>query len=289
MTEEENQLGTALRRWRDRLAPADVGLLATGGRRAAGLRREELAALAGLSMDYLVRLEQGRASRPSEQVAAALARALHLEASERDHLYRLAHLPLPGAGRISTHIPPSVQRLLAALTREALGVFAADWTLITCTGLWATLFGEPAQPPADQRNLVLETFFPELVSGRLPRSEHGREALEAALVADLRTTQGIFPDDPRLRGLIQECITRSPHFAQLWSQGVAGSLGHDRKTVDHPSVGDITLDCDILTVPGSDLRIVAYTAAAGTPAAEQLDFLRVTATRAPLASRPGNP
>ncbi|MCX4816474.1 helix-turn-helix transcriptional regulator [Streptomyces sp. NBC_01239] len=289
MTEEENQLGTALRRWRDRLAPSDVGLLATGGRRAAGLRREELAALAGLSMDYLVRLEQGRASRPSEQVAAALARALHLEASERDHLYRLAHLPLPGAGRISTHIPPSVQRLLAALTREALGVFAADWTLITCTGLWATLFGEPAQPPADQRNLVLETFFPELVSGRLPRSEHGREALEAALVADLRTAQGTFPDDPRLRGLIQECITRSPHFAQLWSQGVAGSLGHDRKTVDHPSVGDITLDCDILTVPGSDLRIVAYTAAAGTPAAEQLDFLRVTATRAPLASRPGNP
>ncbi|MGR3875372.1 helix-turn-helix domain-containing protein [Streptomyces graminifolii] len=289
MTEEENQLGTALRRWRDRLAPADVGLPATGGRRAAGLRREELAALAGLSMDYLVRMEQGRASRPSEQVAAALARALHLEASERDHLYRLAHLPLPGAGRISTHIPPSVQRLLAALTREALGVFAADWTLITCTGLWATLFGEPAQPPADQRNLVLETFFPELVSGRLPRSEQGREALEAALVADLRTTQGTFPDDPRLRALIQECITRSPRFAQLWSRGVAGSLGHDRKTVAHPAVGDITLDCDILTVPGSDLRIVAYTAAAGTPAAEQLDFLRVTATRAPLASRPGNP
>ncbi|MGW6007808.1 helix-turn-helix domain-containing protein [Streptomyces sp. NPDC055210] len=284
MTEEQNQLGTALRRWRDRLAPADVGLPATGRRRATGLRREELAALAGLSVDYLVRLEQGRASRPSEQVAAALARALHLEVSERDHLYRLAHLPLPGSGRISTHIPPSVQRLLAALTDQALGVFAADWTLITCTGLWAALFGEPVQPPADQRNLVLETFLPTPVSGPLPRSERGREALEAALVADLRTAQGTFPDDPRLRGLIQECTTRSPRFAELWSQGVAGALGHDRKTVTHPSVGDITLDCDILTVPGSDLRIVAYTAATGTPSAEQLDFLRVTATRAPLVS-----
>lgn len=287
MTEEQNQLGTALRRWRDRLGPADVGLPSTGGRRAAGLRREELAALAGLSVDYLVRLEQGRASRPSEQVAAALARALHLEASERDHLYRLAHLPLPRSGHISTHIPPSVQRLLAALTDQALGVFAADWTLITCTGLWAALFGEPAQPPADRRNLVRETFLPELVSGPPPRSERGRESLEAALVADLRTTQGTFPDDPRLRGLIQECATRSPRFAQLWAQGVAGALGHDRKTVAHPSVGDITLDCDILTVPGSDLRIVAYTAAAGTPSAEQLDFLRVTATRA-LVSRAGN-
>ncbi|MFD7933614.1 helix-turn-helix transcriptional regulator [Streptomyces sp. NPDC059755] len=282
MTEEQNQLGTALRRWRDRLAPADVGLPAMGRRRAAGLRREELAALAGLSVDYLVRLEQGRASRPSEQVAAALGRALHLEASERDHLYRLAHLPLPGSGRISTHIPPSVQRLLAALAGQALAVFAADWTLITCTPLWSSLFGEPAPSPADRRNLVLETFLPEFTSGRLPRSERGREALEAALVADLRTAQGTFPDDPRLRGLIQECTARSPRFAQLWSQGVAGALGHDRKTVSHPAVGDITLDCDILTVPGSDLRIVAYTVAAGTPAAEQLDFLRVTATRAPL-------
>lgn len=238
-------------------------------------------------MDYLVRLEQGRASRPSEQVAVALARALHLEASERDHLYRLAHLPLPGSGRISTHIPPSVQRLLAALTDQALGVFAADWTLITCTGLWAALFGEPSQPPADQRNLVRETFLPELVSDRQPRSERGREALEAALVADLRTAQGTFPDDPRLRRLIQECTTHSPRFAQLWSQGAAGSLGHDRKTVTHPVVGHITLDCDILTVPGSDLRIVAYTAAAGTPSAEQLDFLRVTATRSPV-TRAGN-
>ena len=282
MTEEQNQLGTALRRWRDRLAPADVGLPATGKRRAAGLRREELAALAGVSVDYLVRMEQGRASRPSEQVAAALARALHLEASERDHLYRLAHLPLPGSGRISTHIPPSVQRLLAALTREALAVFAADWTLITCTGLWASLFGECEQLPADRRNLVRDTFLPESASERRIRSERGQEALEAALVADLRTARGTFPDDPRLRELIRDCTARSPRFAQLWSQGVAGALGHDRKTITHPVIGDITLDCDILTVPGSDLRIVAYTAAAGTPSAQQLDFLRVTAARAPL-------
>ncbi|MFF9483737.1 helix-turn-helix transcriptional regulator [Streptomyces sp. NPDC014676] len=287
MTEERNQLGTALRRWRDRLAPADVGLPATGRRRARGLRREELAALAGLSVDYLVRLEQGRATRPSEQVAAALGRALQLEASERDHLHRLAHLPLPGPGRISDHIPPSVQRLLAALTGQALAVFAADWTLITCTPLWATLFGEPGHIPADRRNLVLDTFLPESGSpGRRPRSERGREAMEAALVADLRTAQGTFPDDPRLRALIQECTARSPRFARLWARGAAGALGHDRKTVTHPVVGDVTLDCDILTVPGSDLRIVAYTAAAGTPSAEQLDFLKVTAARAPLGHGP---
>ena len=284
MAEEQNQLGTALRRWRDRLAPADVGLPTAGGRRAAGLRREELAALAGLSVDYLVRLEQGRATRPSEQVAAALARALHLEAAERDHLYRLAHLPLPGSERISTHIPPGVQRLIARFADQALAVFTADWTLITWTPLWAALFEDPTRIPANRRNLVLDTFLPDFTLGRRPRSGRGQEAMEAALVADIRAAQGTFPDDPRLRGLIRECTTRSPRFAQLWSQGVAGALGHDSKTITHPLVGDVTLDCDILTVPGADLRIIAYTAAAGTPSAEQLDFLRVTATR---AGRPG--
>ncbi|MFD7662111.1 helix-turn-helix domain-containing protein [Streptomyces sp. NPDC059788] len=214
MTKERNQLGTALRRWRDRLAPAYVGLPATGRRRAAGLRREELAALAGLPVDYLVRLEQGRATRPSEQVAEALARALHLEASERQHLYRLARLPLPGTGRVSTHIPPSVQRLLAALADQALAVFAADWTLITWTPLWSSLLGDPVRIPADRRNLVLDTFLPEPVPGRWPvRPEGGRGAMEAGLVADLRAAQGTFPDDPRLHELIHECRTRSARFA----------------------------------------------------------------------------
>ncbi|WP_242432635.1 hypothetical protein [Streptomyces sp. Root1310] len=148
--------------------------------------------------------------------------------------------------------------------------------------------GSVLRAGCNPRSLDPAAPVPSQTPDRLPRSERGREALEAALVADLRTAQGTFPDDPRLRGLIQECTTRSPRFAQLWSQGVAGALGHDRKTVSHPSVGDITLDCDILTVPGSDLRIVAYTAAAGTPSAEQLAFLRVTATRAPLVSHVGN-
>ncbi|MFF3485735.1 helix-turn-helix domain-containing protein [Streptomyces sp. NPDC002701] len=288
MTRESNQLGTALRRWRDRLAPADAGLPSTGIRRTAGLRREELATLAGLSVDYLVRLEQGRASRPSEQVAAALARALHLEASERDHLYRLAHLPLPGAGHVATHVPPSVQRLIAALTDQAVAVFAADWTLITWTPLWSSLVGDPALLPADRRNLVLDTFLSDSPVGRWAvRAERGQDAMEAALVADLRATRGVFPDDPRLHALIQECTTRSERFARLWSQdAAAGVLGHDRKTVAHPLAGDITLDCDILTVPGSDLRIVAFTAAAGTRSARQLDFLKVSAIRAPFSAGP---
>ncbi|MDH2428800.1 helix-turn-helix transcriptional regulator [Sphaerisporangium sp. TRM90804] len=281
MTNERNPLGVALRRWRDRLAPADVGLPRTGGRRAAGLRREELATLAGLSVDYLVRLEQGRATRPSEQVAQALARALQLEAAERDHLYRLAHLPPPAPGRVSTHIPPSVQRLLAGLGDQPLAVFGADWTLLTWTPLWSALLGDPAQIPEGRRNLVLDTFLPPPTRGHWPvRSEGGQDGqgdLEAALVADLRTAEATYPDDPGLHQLIGECQAHSPRFAQLWSQGAVGQHLHAKKTIVHPLVGDVTLDCDVLTVPGADLKIIVYTAPAGSPPAEQLAFLRVTA------------
>ncbi|AOS61906.1 helix-turn-helix transcriptional regulator [Actinoalloteichus hymeniacidonis] len=285
MVIQDNPLGTALRRWRDRVSPLDVGLPVAGRRRAAGLRREELATLAGLSVDYLVRLEQGRAVRPSEQVAGALARALQLETSERDHLFRLAHLPLPGPERIATHIPPSVQRLIIALADQALAVFAADWTLISWTPLWGALIGNPEREPARRYNLVRDTFIHDESFGCVPfTTARGDAAKEAALVADLRATQGAFPNDPRLHALIEECRARSDRFAALWSQdATAGAMGHDRKTFAHPLAGDITLDSDILTVPGSDLRIIAFTTAAGTRAAAQLDFLRVGAVHTSFA------
>ncbi|WP_405792291.1 helix-turn-helix transcriptional regulator [Streptomyces sp. NBC_01506] len=232
-----------------------------------------------------MRLEQGRATRPSEQVVAALARSLHLETPERDHLYQLAHLPPPVPGRVSSHIPPGVQRLLAGLGDQPLAVFGADWALLTWTPLWSALLGDPARIPESRRNLVLDTFLPPAVPGHWPvRSERGRGAVEAALAADLRTARATHPDDPGLRRLVRECKTHSPRFAQLWSQGAVGSHLHDHKTITHPLVGDITLDCDVLTVPGADLKIVAYTTPAGTPAARKLDFLRVTAVNAPVGT-----
>jgi len=115
-----------IRAWRDRLSPRDVGLHAGSGRRAQGLRREELAALAGLSVDYVVRLEQGRATHPSGQVVSALGRALQLDDTERDHLHRLAGLLPPGAAEVPRHIPPSVQRLVTRLGETPVAVFSAS-------------------------------------------------------------------------------------------------------------------------------------------------------------------
>lgn len=124
-------------------APSTAGLPVARGRRAAGLRREELADLAGVSVDYIVRLEQGRATTPSASVVASLARALQLSAAERDHLYRLAQLVPPVDGAISDHLPPGVQRVLARLGDVAVAVFAADWQLVWWNRGWAALLGDP--------------------------------------------------------------------------------------------------------------------------------------------------
>lgn len=270
-----------LRAWRDRLSPADAGLSSMGARRAPGLRREELAALAGISVDYIVRLEQGRASSPSAQVVSALARALHLDLAERDHLYRSAGLLPPQTGQVSTHVPAGVQRLIARLGNLPLAVFAADWTLLLWTPLWEALVGDPLLLPPAERNLVHLTFLrtPEMAA-RSPiapiRSLAGDGPVEAALVADLRTASTAYPYDRRLQDLITAATAASPRFAQLWASGAVGSHASDRKTISHPQVGAITLDCDVLSVPGADLKVVAYTAAGGTSDADKLEFLRVT-------------
>lgn len=275
-------LGDVLRTWRDRLSPSDVGLPSRGSRRAAGLRREELAQLAGLSVDYVVRLEQGRALRPSAQVVGTLARALQLDESERDHLFRCAGLLPPRNTAVPTHVPPGVQRLVARLGDAPIAVFSADWTLISCSDLWCRLVGDPWSRPVAERNLARVTFLSGAVTPWPVRSERGAAYVEESLVADLRAVSGSYPDDRELAALVAQCRAESDRFAALWTAGVVRPHLSDRKTVEHPVVGTVTFDCDVLTVPGADLRIVVYTAPAGEPAAAALDFLQVSA----VASQP---
>ncbi|MGD0698472.1 MAG: helix-turn-helix transcriptional regulator [Trebonia sp.] len=137
MSADETSLGATIHAWRDRLTPAEVGLPAGRGRRTAGLRREELSELAGISVDYIVRLEQGRAATPSAQIVSALARALRLTRGERDHLYGLAGLRPPRDTAITDHIPPGMQRVLTRLGETPVAVFAADWRLIWWNRSWA--------------------------------------------------------------------------------------------------------------------------------------------------------
>lgn len=272
------EFGQAVHRWRDRVSPEAAGLPAGGHRRTAGLRREELALLAGISVDYITRLEQGRASNPSAQVVEALARALRLSATERAHLFRLAGLAPPGPETVPAYITPSVQRLLDRLTGTPVGVYDASWTLLVANPPYAALMGDPSGWRGNQRNAVWRHFL-----GPGTRARHTPQSLrafETALVADLRAAAGCYPADQQLRQLVAELRAHNDRFAKLWDSGTVGRHEAARKTIDHPHVGPLTLDCDVLTVAGSDLRIMIYTAEPGTEDADRLALLTVLGTQA---------
>ncbi len=278
MSGDELSLGPALRTWRERLAPEAAGRTPAHGRRAPGLRREDLADLAGLSVDYVVRLEQGRATNPSAQVAGALARALQLSRHERDHLFRLAGLQPPSSTIVSDHLPPGLQRILARLGDSPAAVFAADWQLVSWNAGWSALLGDPTAIPVAARNLVRTRFTSATECQPLagwPVISNDPGATDRALVADLRRASGRYPDDPRLADLITEMLRDSPRFAELWREGVVAGHAEDRKTIHHPAVGPITIDCDVLVDSDTDLKIIIYTAIPGSEDAGRLELAMV--------------
>ncbi|GAB3898845.1 helix-turn-helix transcriptional regulator [Kibdelosporangium lantanae] len=262
-------------------------------RRAAGLRREELADLAGVSVDYVMRLEQGRATTPSAPVVASLARALQLSTTERDHLYRLAHLATPAGDSISDHIPPGVHRVLTRLGDVAVAVFAADWQLIWWNRCWAALLGDPSAAPPRLRNFARDRFPVDTGPARLARwpvTELDSDATDAAVVSDLRRATGRFPHDTRLAELIRVLTTGNQRFAELWATGSVTTHREDHKTIEHPTVGPITVDCDVLTDGDHELKIVIMTAEPGSADEPKLRLAEiagppVTATSSRARSR----
>jgi hypothetical protein len=183
-----------------------------------------------------------------------------------------------------------VQRMLARLGEFPAGVFSADWTLLSWTPAWSVLIGDPSARTHDERNLARAVFATgpsRLASWPVLQDD---DALKLALVSDLRTALVDYPRDRGLTGLVEELRSTSAEFARLWDEGVVGPHVSARKTVVHPQVGEVICDCDVLTVPGCDIRLVVYTVAAGSADAEKLDFLRVTnGVRAdgPTPSGPG--
>lgn len=276
------EFGRTVRRWRDRVAPENVGVPIGRRRRASGLRREELAALAGISTDYLTRLEQGRATGPSAQVVEALARALRLTDPERELLYRLAGHAAPGPDVVPSRVPPSVQRLLDRLAHTPVVVYDASWTLVLANAPYDALMGETSTWRGLERNAVwrnLAGLPTRVVHTPAEQAEH-----EARLVADLRRTASRYPADHALRRLIADLTGRSPRFAELWDADAPAPSDPSRhKVVAHPAAGRITLDCDTLLVTLDDLRITVYTAEPGTEDAERLALAIVLGTQTLLA------
>ena len=194
---------------------------------------------------------------PSAQVVAALARALQLTNTERDHLYRLARLVPPTDGEISDHIPPGIHRVLNRLGDTAVAVFAADWQLIWWSRGWAALLGDPSSTPPALRNFARDSFPINGDGPRLsqwPVTSLARDTVEAAIVSDLRRATGRFPNDGRLTNLIQVLTTGNQRFAELWASGAVGAHREDHKIVEHPAVGPIAVDCDVMTDGDAELQ-----------------------------------
>jgi transcriptional regulator with XRE-family HTH domain len=259
-----------VRRWRDRLPPEKVGVPTGNRRRATGLRREELAGLAGISVDYLTRLEQGRATSPSAQVVESLARALRLSDIEREHLFRLAGLAPPGLDAVSSRVAPSLQRLLDRMASTPVVIYDAAWYLIVANAPYNALMGDTTAWRGLERNNVWRHLVGPGTRAIHTRQEH--EDLQASLVADLRLTAARYPSDRRVNDLVRELRAHSPRFVLLWeSSDMPPPRDTTRhKVIGHPGVGHITLDCDTLIDAGDDLRITIYTAEPGTDDADRL-------------------
>jgi transcriptional regulator with XRE-family HTH domain len=278
-----SEFGGAVRRWRERVAPGTVGLAPGGRRRAAGLRREEVAGLAGISVDYLTRLEQGRATSPSAQVVEALARSLRLADVERELLFRLAGLSAPGPGVVPTRITPGVQRLLDRLAGVPLVVYDAAWNLIVANAPYDALMGETSALKGNDRNGVWRNVTGSGSRAVQTPGEHADQV--ARLVADLRMTAARYPQDTTLRRLVSDLRAASPQFTELWdgAPGPAPAEPSRHKVIGHPTVGPIALECDTLVVAGDDLRIMVYTAEPGTEDAQRLELAIVLGTQSLIA------
>lgn len=282
MTLHRHDLAAALRRARERLRPDDVGLPAGRQRRVPGLRREEVAHLAGISVDYVVRLEQARGPHPSAQVMGALARALRLDDDERDHLFSLADLPLPRAGQIDVHVRPSVMRLMDRFVDLPVLVRSAKADVLAWNDLAAALLGDFSAVPPARRNVLRLRYLPHPADpprSRRAGSVEEQAAVDAHAVADLRAAAGRYPDDPGLRRLVADLVAGSSAFRELWERGEAGPIRSMVKTMVHPVVGEVRFDCDSFHVPDSDQTLVVYSAAPGTPDADALALLRVVGTQ----------
>ena len=262
-------LGTLLRGLRNRCDVGSSGLVVTA-RRTPGLRREELALLAGVSVDYLVQLEQGRATRPSAPVVAALSRALRLEAEDSALLHRAAGLA-PVAGALSRGVPAGAERLVSRLREWPAAVYSADWWLLRWNPAWTDLLGGVGEGRA--RNVVWFEMTQPNPNVRVDPVED--EAFRDGIVGDLRVALLEHPDDPELVDLVGALREVSPEFVERWGAARPARYRGMRKQVEHPVVGTIVLDGDVVQFPGSDVRAVVYSPVPGGRDAERLARLAV--------------
>ncbi|MFC5825845.1 helix-turn-helix transcriptional regulator [Nonomuraea insulae] len=260
------ELARYLRERREGLRPGDVGLPADRRRRTPGLRREEVADLAHMSVDYYARLEQARGPRPSPRILDALTGALRLTLVERTHLFQLAGAdPTPPPGPVR-RVRPHVAELLHRIPDTAAIVTDAGYDVIAWNPLADALLGRDLRA---EPNLARRRF---LGSYRLYEGPSAEE-FGRIVVSRLRRAAERYPRDEAVAGLLAELRAGSEEFARIWETNPVHAPGHRKKVLQHPEAGPLRVNCDVLIVPDDDQQVVFLTADAGTPAARALRHL----------------
>ncbi|MGW7366671.1 helix-turn-helix transcriptional regulator [Streptomyces sp. NPDC054841] len=272
--DQRAELSEFLRSRRARLKPADVGLRDFGRhRRVPGLRREELAQLAGVSVAYYTRLEQGNGQNVSTEVLDSIARALRLSDTERDHL---THLAKPNqkqkkrAARAGQKLRPQLQMLIDAMDGVPAFFVGRRMDILGWNRMARALLGDFAAMPPHERNVARLVFLDP--GARDLYVDWECKAVE--VVSVLRLCAGCYPDDPQLSALIGELSVKSDEFRTLWAAHTVQEKGHGTKRLHHRLVGDLTLSYETLRLPDDhDLSLVTYHAEPGSASAESLVLL----------------
>ncbi|AWB93618.1 helix-turn-helix transcriptional regulator [Aeromicrobium chenweiae] len=270
---ERDALADFLVRRRDALQPADVGLTAGPRRRAPGLRREEVAQLTGMSVDYYARLEQGRSPQPSTQMLRALARTLRLSRDESDHLHRLAGHPAPERVGVSSHVRPVLLHVLDQL-EDCVAFVCSDTDVVLAQNRLSLLLqGEHRGREGVEASSTYQWFTQPGAQDQIlaeDRAMHSR-----VRVADLRATWSRRHQDPDITELVDALLAQSPEFAEIWARHEVGVKHLTTKRFNHPQVGVLQLDCETMATSEDGQRLVILGAAPGTEAHGKLRLLAV--------------
>lgn len=271
---DRTELAAFLRNRRDRIRPSDVGLPETGRRRTPGLRRQEVAQLAGMSVEYYVRLEQARGPRPSRQVLSSLARALMLSGDERAYLFRVTgEEPQPVRGP-RREVAPAIRHLLDSLTSTPAYVLDAKYDVLAWNTLATHFIGDMSLASESGRNIIM-WMFRRSDDDPGVREQGTGDCMERNSVADLRVAYARYPEDPGITRMVTVLLGTSSRFARLWEEREVRERRGFHKRVEHPLVGPLEFACQVLHVPESDQRVMLYCAEPGSRSEEGMRRLAV--------------
>jgi transcriptional regulator with XRE-family HTH domain len=268
-----DQLADFLRNRREALQPQDVGLPRGVRRRTSGLRREQVAMLAGMSTDYLSKLEQQRGPQPSVQMLASIARALHLSLNERDHLFLLAGHNAPARAMRTNHINPGLLRVIDRLHDTPAQIMGGLGETLLQNQLAVALLGVETEFTGMSRSFGYRWFTDPETRRIYPKEDHAQQG--RSIVSDIRIAATRDGNSPQLSRMIEHLLAASTEFSALWAEHLVDGHQDRRKLIQHPELGVLELDCQRLFDADQSQTLLVFTASPGSESYEKLELLGV--------------